>query len=331
MSIPTRPLGKSGRETSVVGMGTWPIGGARYGTSDDKEALAALAAALDAGITLFDTAPSYGNGHAEELLGQAVKGRRDEALIVSKGGLVWDDASNVLGRDSSRDALERNLDQSLKRLQTDYLDVFMIHWPETERNFDEVAEALLSIKAAGKAKSIGVSNFTGDQLRTLQGLVDPEPLVVNQFSFSLLDSRWADLNFATCTELGIGVMAYGPLAHGILAGAITRDTVFDERDWRRSGMIFGQALLTPENRETNHQVVDELVALAAELGIKLPQLALAWVLHHEPVSVALVGARTAPEIADAVEAANVNLDAVAMARINEIAARVAGRSQEVLT
>jgi len=312
-------------------MGTWPIGGARYGTSDDKEALAALAAALDAGITLFDTAPSYGNGHAEELLGQAVKGRRDEALIVSKGGLVWDDASNVLGRDSSRDALERNLDQSLKRLQTDYLDVFMIHWPETERNFDEVAEALLSIKAAGKAKSIGVSNFTGDQLRTLQGLVDPEPLVVNQFSFSLLDSRWADLNFATCTELGIGVMAYGPLAHGILAGAITRDTVFDERDWRRSGMIFGQALLTPENRETNHQVVDELAALAAELGIKLPQLALAWVLHHEPVSVALVGARTAPEIADAVEAANVNLDAAAMARINEIAARVAGRSQEVLT
>jgi len=312
-------------------MGTWPIGGARYGTSDDKEALAALAAALDAGITLFDTAPSYGNGHAEELLGQAVRGRRDQALIVSKGGLVWDDASNVLGRDSSRDALERNLDQSLKRLQTDYLDVFMIHWPETERNFDEVAEALLSIKAAGKARSIGVSNFTGDQLRKLQGLVDPEPLVVNQFSFSLLDSRWADLNFTTCTELGIGVMAYGPLAHGILAGAITRDTVFDERDWRRSGMIFGQALLTPENRETNHQVVDDLAALAAELGIKLPQLALAWVLHHEPVSVALVGARTAPEIADAVEAANVQLDAAAMARINEIAARVAGRSQEVLT
>lgn len=331
MSIPTRPLGKSGRETSIVGMGTWPIGGARYGTSDDREALAALAAALDAGITLFDTAPSYGNGHAEELLGQAVKGRRDQALIVSKGGLVWDDASNVLGRDSSRDALERNLDQSLKRLQTDYLDVFMIHWPDTERNFDEVAEALLSIKAAGKAKSIGVSNFTGDQLRKLQGLVDPEPLVVNQFSFSLLDSRWADLNFATCTELGIGVMAYGPLAHGILAGAITRDTVFDERDWRRSGMIFGQALLTPENRETNHQVVDDLAALAAELGLKLPQLALAWVLHHEPVSVALVGARTAPEIADAVEAANVKLDAAAMARINEIAARVAGRSQEVLT
>jgi aryl-alcohol dehydrogenase-like predicted oxidoreductase len=312
-------------------MGTWPIGGARYGSSDDQDALHALAAALDAGITLFDTAPSYGNGHAEELLGQALKGRRDDALIVSKGGLVWDDASNVLGRDSSRDALERNLEQSLRRLQTDYLDVFMIHWPDAERNFDDVAEVLLSIKASGKAKAIGVSNFTGEQLRTLQALVAPEPLVVNQFSFSLLDSRWSALNFDTCAELGIGVMAYGPLAHGILAGAITRDTIFDERDWRRSGMIFGQALLTPENRETNHQVVDDLAALAGELGIKLPQLALAWVLHHEPVSVALVGARTAPEIQDAVVAANVQLDTATMARIDEIAARVAGRSLEVLT
>ena len=331
MTIPKRPLGKSGRETSVVGMGTWPIGGARYGSSDDKDALRALEAAIESGITLFDTAPSYGNGHAEELLGTAINVHRDDLLIVSKGGLVWDDASNVLGRDSSRDALVRNLDQSLARLKTDYLDVFMIHWPEAERNFDEVAEALLAIRESGKAKAIGVSNFTGDQLRTLQALVAPEPLVVNQFSFSLLDSRWANLNFETCTELGIGVMAYGPLAHGILAGAITRDTVFDERDWRRSGMIFGQALLTPEHRETNHQVVDDLADLAGDLGIKLPQLALAWVLHHEPVSVALVGARTEPEIADAVEAANVLLDAAAVARINEIAARVAGRSDEVLT
>ena len=331
MTMPVRPLGKSGRDTSIVGMGTWPIGGARYGTSDDREALDALAAAIDAGVTLFDTAPSYGNGHAEELLGQAIKGRRDDLLIVSKGGLVWDDASNVLGRDSSRDGLERNLDKSLARLQTDYLDVFMIHWPETERNFEEVAEVLLSIKASGKAKSIGVSNFTGEQLRKLQGLVDPEPLVVNQFSFSLFDTRWANLNFDTCTELGIGVMAYGPLAHGILAGAITRETVFDERDWRRSGMIFGQALLTPENRETNLQVVDDLAELAAEIGIKLPQLALAWVLHHAPVSVALVGARTAPEIADAVEAANVTLDDAILARIDELATRVAGRSNDVLT
>ncbi len=331
MSIPTRPLGKSGRETSIVGMGTWPIGGARYGGSDDQDALRALDAAIDAGITLYDTAPSYGNGHAEELLGQAAKGRRDNLLIVSKGGLVWDDASNVLGRDSSRDALERHLDKSLERLQTDYLDVFMIHWPDSERNFDDVAEALISIKASGKARAIGVSNFTGDQLRTLQALVAPEPIVVNQFSFSLLDSRWANLNFDTCSELGIGVMAYGPLAHGILAGAITRETVFDERDWRRSGMIFGQALLTPENRETNHHVVDELAALAAELGVKLPQLALAWVLHHEPVSVALVGARTEPEIADAVEAANVTLDDLTMKKIDEIAARVAGRSEAVLT
>ena len=140
----------------------------------------------------------------------------------------------MLGRDSSRETLERDLDASLRRLQTDYLDVYMIHWPDNDRNFDEVAEVLRSIKASGKARSIGVSNFTGEQLRTLQALVEPEPLVVNQFSFNLLDARWANLNFDTCRELGIGVMSYGPLAHGILAGAITRETQFDERDWRRA-------------------------------------------------------------------------------------------------
>ncbi len=314
----------------MIGFGTWPIGGARYGTSDDAEALRALETALDLGITLFDTAPSYGNGHAEELLGQAIKGRRDQVLVASKGGMLWDAASNVLGRDSSREKLLTGLDDSLRRLDTDYLDVFMIHWPDTDRAFDEVAEALLAIKASGKAKAIGVSNFTGDQLREMARLVAPEPLVVNQFSFSLFDTRWAERCFDACRELGVSVMPYGALAHGLLAGGITRETVFDERDWRRSGMIFGQALLTPENRETNHQVVDDLAAFAGELGATLPQLALAWTLHHDVVAVSLVGARNAHEIEEAVGAATLRLDDAAMLRISQIMERAAGRSQEVL-
>jgi aryl-alcohol dehydrogenase-like predicted oxidoreductase len=330
VALPMRPLGRSGRETSVIGFGTWPIGGARYGSSDDAEALKALATALDLGVTLFDTAPSYGNGHAEELLGQALTGRRDDVLVVTKGGLVWDDASNVLGRDSSRARLEQGLDESLRRLGTDYLDVFMIHWPDAETPFEQVAEALLAIKASGKARAIGVSNFTGPQMREMARLVDPEPLVVNQFSFNLFDTRWAERCFDDCRDLGISVMPYGALAHGLLAGSITRETVFDERDWRRSGMIFGQALLTPENRETNHQVVDELAAFARELGATLPQLALAWTLHHDVVAVSLVGARTANEIEEAAGAATLRLDDAAMLRISQIMEKAAGRSQEVL-
>ncbi|MGH2551361.1 MAG: aldo/keto reductase, partial [Thermomicrobiales bacterium] len=326
--MPMRPLGRSGRETSVIGFGTWPIGGARYGSSDDAEAVKALQTGLDLGITLFDTAPSYGNGHAEELLGQAVKGRRDEVLIATKGGLVWDEQSNVLGRDSRKERLEELLDESLKRLQTDYLDLYMIHWPDAETPFEAVAEALLALKASGKTRSIGVSNFTGEQLRRLSELVAPEPLVVNQVGFNLFDTRWAESSFSACRELGISVMPYGALAHGLLAGAITRETVFDERDWRRSGMIFGQALLTPENRETNHQVVDDLSAFAAELGTTLPQLALSWTLHHDPVAVALVGARTSAEIEEAVGAASLKLDDSAMLRISQIMEAAVGRTQE---
>lgn len=329
MGMPMRPLGRSGRETSVIGFGTWPIGGARYGTSDDAEAVKALQTGLELGITLFDTAPSYGNGHAEELLGQAVKGRRDEILIATKGGLIWDEQSNVLGRDSRKERLEEKLDESLKRLQTDYLDLYMIHWPDAETPFEAVAEALLGLKRSGKTRSIGVSNFTGEQLRTLSELIAPEPLIVNQIGFNLFDTRWSESSFAACRELGISVMPYGALAHGLLAGAITRDTVFDERDWRRSGMIFGQALLTPENRETNHQVVDALSSFAAEIGTTLPQLALAWTLHHDPVAVALVGARTASEIEEAAGAASLELDDAAMLRISQIMEAAVGRTQEV--
>jgi aryl-alcohol dehydrogenase-like predicted oxidoreductase len=288
-----------------------------------------LECALELGVTLFDTAPSYGNGHAEELLGQAVRGKREQVLIATKGGLVWDDASNVLGRDSSKERLEAKLDESLKRLGTDYLDIFMIHWPDAETPFDAVAETLLALKTSGKTRALGVSNFTGEQLRRLAELIAPEPLVVNQVGFNLFDTRWAESSFATCRELGISVMPYGALAHGLLAGGITRETVFDERDWRRSGMIFGQALLTPENRETNHQVIDELSGFAGELGTTLPQLALAWTLHHDPVAVALVGARTASEIEEAVGAASLQLDTTALARIDEIMAQAAGRTNEV--
>jgi aryl-alcohol dehydrogenase-like predicted oxidoreductase len=252
-------------------------------------------------------------------------------LIVTKGGLIWDEGSHVLGRDSSRAALEASLDESLRRLGTEYVDLFMIHWPDAGTPFEQVAEALQAIKVSGKARSIGVSNFTGAQLRQLAALVAPEPLVANQFSFNLFDTRWMERNADDCRDLGVSVMPYGALAHGLLAGGITRETVFDEKDWRSSGMIFGQALLTPENRETNHQVVDDLAAFARELGTTLPQLALAWTLHHDVVAVSLVGARTADEIEEAAGAAALRLDDTAMLRISRIMERAAGRSQEVLT
>ena len=325
-----REFGRSGLRAAVVGFGTWPIGGARYGASDDAAALEAIRAALDAGVTLFDTAPSYGNGHAEELLGKALAGRRHEAVIATKGGLIWDQASQVHGRDSTGPYLERLIDDSLRRLGTDYVDLYLIHWPDTSTPLAETMTALEGFVRAGKVRQIGVSNFRAAQLRTAAAALTEHRLAANQVSFSLFDRRWRDDGFATCRELGIGVMAYGPLAHGLLAGTITRETVFDETDWRGTGVFFGQPLLTPENRERNHAVVDRLAAIAADLGASLPQLALAWVLADRDVTVALVGARNRREIETAVGAADLTLTPDVLAQIDEAMSHAAGLTTEML-
>ena len=148
-----RCFGSSDICSSVIGFGTWPIGGARYGQSDDAEAIAAIHAALEAGITLFDTAPSYGNGHAEELLGYSLLGLRDQATIVTKGGMIWDENAFITGLDSSREHLVKGLDESLARLKTDYVDLFLLHWPDGETPMAEIAESLGHLVQSGKAKA----------------------------------------------------------------------------------------------------------------------------------------------------------------------------------
>ncbi len=313
-----RRFGNSDIDSSVIGFGTWPIGGARYGPSDDAEAVRAIHTALDAGITLFDTAPTYGNGHAEELLGKALTGRRDQAVVVTKGGMISDENAFITGLDSSLQHLTRGLDESLARLQTDYIDIFLLHWPDGETPMADIAASLGHLVATGKTRAVGICNLNKHQLREIATAASDSPIVASQVGFSLLDRRWANETFDLCEELGIGVMAYGPLAHGLLTGAYTRETTFDDRDWRKAGVIFGQPLLTPENREQNLHVIDALADFAAGKQISLVQLAIAWVLAHEPVTVALTGARNASEIMGCVAAAEVTLDAGDLAAIDEI-------------
>ena len=319
-----RRFGKTDLTTSVVGLGTWPIGGARYGQRDDTAAEAAILAALDAGVTCFDTAPSYGDGHAEELLGRTLAGRRDEVVLVTKGGLVWNERSEVLGQDGSKDHLISQLDISLRRLRTDRVDLFLIHWPDAARAPEQTAEALGALVRSGKVRHVGVSNYTGEQLRDLAAAMGDIPLATNQVSYHLFDQRWARESFAACDDLGIGAMAYGTLAHGLLAGTFTRETTFDATDWRSSGIIFGQPLLTPGNLERNLAVVNQLGQLADEIGTTLPGLALAWVLADPVVTLALIGARTAAEIATAARAADLSLDQSTMNAIKEVMNDAAG-------
>ncbi len=320
----TRCFGASELCVSVVGFGTWPIGGARYGRSDDAEAIAAINAALDGGVNFFDTAPSYGNGHAEEVLGAALKSRRSEAFIATKGGMIWDEKSFVLGQDSSRDYLAAGLEASLKRLGTDYVDCFLLHWPDDSTPMEEIGRSLEALEQSGKTRYAGVCNLRADQLREISNAAADHPIVASQVGFSLFDRRWADETFEVCQELNVGVMAYGPLAHGLLTGAITRETTFDESDWRAAGVIFGQPLLTAENRERNFAVIDALAAVARSKNVTLPQLAIAWVLDHDVVTVALTGARNKQEIMEAIGAASRRLSESDRKEIDAIMQGAAG-------
>ncbi len=246
--------------------------------------------------------------------------------MVTKGGLVWDEASRVLGHDSSRRHLEEGLDASLRRLGTDYVDLFLIHWPDLATPITETMAVLEEIVRAGKARYVGVSNFTDEQVRTAAEALRSVPLAANQVGFHLFDRRWAHDAFPTCWGLGVGVMAYGSLAHGLLAGEFTRETTFDPSDWRAAGTLFGQELLTLGNFERNLDVVDRLKVVADRRGITLPQLAVGWVLADPVVTVALVGARNEREVSEAAGAADLDLAADDLEEIESIMTNAAGTS-----
>jgi aryl-alcohol dehydrogenase-like predicted oxidoreductase len=322
-----RLLGNSNLRVSAVGFGCWEMAGDIYGHIDQDEVVRAIHQALDLGVTLFDTAPGYGNGRSEALLGQALRTRRAEAVITTKCGQYWS-AERGFYRDSSRATILRGIDESLRRLQTEYVDLLLIHWPDTTHTFDEAMGALNEAVQAGKARYLGVSNFRAEQLRACAPLA---PLIANQVGYNLFDRRWEREMFATAGSLGIGIMAYGPLAHGLLTGTFTTQTRFEPSDWRSSGDVFGQPLLAPENFGPNLQVVERLKALAQELGTTLPRLSLAWVLQNPLVGSALSGTRRTEEIEENVAALDLQLTAHTMEHLAQIMAGAAGQTDQVPT
>jgi aryl-alcohol dehydrogenase-like predicted oxidoreductase len=323
-----RRLGISDLTVSAVGFGCWPMGGTQYGPVEDADEVRAVQHALDQGITLFDTAAGYGQGHAEEVLGRALGRRRNEAIVVTKCGLVWDPEASRFRRDSTRANLMSEIDASLRRLGTEYVDLYLIHWPDPETPFAESMAALQEIVRAGKARHIGVSNFKAEQLRECRELA---PLVADQVGYNLFDRRWEREVFPTCRELGVGVMAYGSLCHGLLTGAWTPGATFVDWDWRSKGSVFGQKLFEGENFLRNLEVVERLKEVARAKGTTLPCLALAWVLDNPAVSVALVGFRTPDEVDGSLRVTDLRLDASDRRRIDAIMQDAAGQTTEVPT
>ena len=291
-----KKFGKSDLETSAIGFGGWPMGSGHYGSFDEQQVIRAIHRSIELGVTLFDTAAIYGWGEGEKLLGRAIAGRRDEIVLVSKGGLVWDEPGldgGVRPRDSSRETLAKGLDESLSRLGTDYLDLLLIHWPDEERPMSEPMEAFAEFQKQGKIRYGGVSNHSPQQMAEC---LDVFPIITNQVGYHLFDLRTEPEIIPFCRDNGMGIMAYGSLAHGLLTGTMTPDTTFEDDDWRRGLSAFGQPLFQGQHFLDNLKKVDRLKEIAADGGFSVAQLALAWVASEPTVSTALVGTRRPEEM-----------------------------------
>lgn len=321
-----RPFGRTGLEVSTLGFGSWPMSGDRYGAIEDEEATAAVRRSLEVGVTCFDTAPAYGNGHSEEVLGRALGARRKDVVLVTKCGSYLPPGAKFNLRDSSRANILREIEASLQRLGTDWVDLLLIHWPDGDRPFAEAMGALDEVVKSGKARFVGVSNFTVEQLEACMAV---RRVDVVQVGYHIFDRRQERALFPHCAEHGIGVMGYGSLGHGLLSGGFSPDTTFDPNDWRAGGIAFGQPLFRGENLRQNVAVAERIKREVAEpRGVPLSQIALAWVLRNPVVSTALVGARTPAEVDANLAGAELELTEGELALIDEIARGAAGRVAE---
>jgi aryl-alcohol dehydrogenase-like predicted oxidoreductase len=317
-----RRFGRTNEQVSAMGFGTWPMSGDRYGPIEDQAASDAIRRAVDAGVNLVDTAPAYGSGHSEDVVGRAIKGIRDKILLVTKCGIGRRPGASVAGRDSSRENILREVDISLQRLDTDHIDVYLIHWPDETHTYEEAFGAMDECVKAGKVRFVGVSNFTVEQM---EACMKARPIDVIQVGYHMFDHRMEKDIFPFCAKNDIGVMGYGSLAHGLLTGAFTADTKFDPMDWRGGGIFFGQPLLKGPNLGTNVEVVGRLKSEVADRkGVSMAQLALAWSLHNPVVSTALVGSRTTEELQSNLAGADLELTDQDMHDIDEIMKGAAG-------
>lgn len=310
-------LGQSDLQVSVLGLGAFELGGTQYGPINEGEGIDAIVRGLELGVNFIDTAPLYGLGHSEEVLARILKGRRSQVIIATKFGLVWDDVGNVR-LDLSRESIMTELESSLRRLQTDYIDLYQVHWPDGDNlPSEEMARALEDIQLSGKARYIGVANFMPEQLKAMRGFLS---IISEQVGYNLLDRR-PELDqdvFSTCMDLQIGVICYGTLSYGILSGTFTPETAFNTNDWRSGGSAFGLPLFQRDTFLHNLLVVEEIKVFAAELRMTAPQLAIAWALRKLPVNVALTGCRKPSEIEENVGGAEKILNNDEAAEVDRI-------------
>lgn len=316
-------LGNSDLQISKIGLGTWAIGGGEakvgWGPQDEKESIACILKALELGINWIDTAPAYGLGRSEEVIGKAIKEFGEPVLLATKCG-IQETADKGLERDLRPELIEKELDASLSRLGVDCIDLYQIHWPVPDENIEAAYEAILEQKKKGKIRWLGVSNFSASQLQRVAEIEVPSSL---QPPYSLLDRRIEDDSLPWCKEQGVGVIAYSPMECGLLTGKLSQDWVesLPESDWRKSSW----ARVKPINYFAEPEL-SALIAWIAELqeicdGAPAGQIAINWVLAQEGVSAAIVGARRPQQIEETVKAASWELSKTQLEEISKSFAR----------
>jgi aryl-alcohol dehydrogenase-like predicted oxidoreductase len=316
----TVKFGKTGMAITPIGFGAWAIGGggwaAAWGPQDDDEAVGAIRRAVELGVNWVDTAAVYGLGHSEELVAQALKSvpESERPYVFTKCSLVWDgggDISNVLEKNS----VKRECEESLRRLQTDVIDLYQIHWPRPDEYIEEGWEAMAELKDEGKVRHIGVSNFDVSQMERIGEIAPVETL---QPPYNMLNRGVEEEILPYCGENDIGVIVYSPMRSGLLTGKMTPERVANlpSDDWRRNAQDFQEPRLS-----RNLELVELLEEIGADHGLSPGEVAIAWTLRHPAVTAAIVGGRRPDQVDGIIGAAELRLSEDELDRIESFLTR----------
>lgn len=302
----------SDMEVTPIILGAWGIGGPPFwGERDRGESIRTIRAAIDHGINMIDTAPVYGFGLSEKLVGEAVAGRRGDVYIATKVGLRW--REKTLGgiyHDLSPASIAEEVEGSLRRLRADRIDLLQVHWPDPGTPVEKTMEALVRLAGQGKIGAIGVCNFSADLLRKA---LESAPVASIQPKYNMLERDIEANLLPLARELGLGVIVYSPLASGMLSGKYGRGTRFD--DWRGRGRM---GVFREEAWPAAVERTEKLKKIAGRFGLKLSALAIRWAVEQPGVSAAIVGCNTPAQVAENVEAVGLSIPAEAMEAVREV-------------
>jgi methylglyoxal reductase len=317
----TRKLGSSTIDASVIGLGTWAMGGWMWGGTDETASIEAIQASIDAGISLIDTAPAYGLGMSEILVGKAIKGRREKVVLATKCGLVWhtkqgnhffDEAGKPVHRYLGGESIRHELDESLRRLRTDTIDLYQTHWQDPTTPIAETMATLLDLKKEGKIRAIGVSNVTPDELKAYMR-AGPVDCIQEQYNMLHRDIETSLLPL--CLANGVSTLSYSSLALGLLSGKIGPARTFQGDDLRKNDPRFSM-----ESRRKLEPFFGGLAVIAARHEVSIVQLVIAWTLEQRGITFALCGARNIGQAMENAGAGDVALNAGDLKAIDQLMA-----------